>query len=217
MTDLAPSAWRVVPYMHGHGPLMVIIDPPRIFLRADQVERLSGITSWGETLFDSGWQVIDDVEYYELETAVARCEAADTPQAAEFVVWLRGQIDLLLDDEAIDQAHQLPSFIGSYQVHSAARMLSEEPGIRMTRQTLFAHMHALGWLDRVDDVWTITSLARRNGWLTVREVSIPAPGKARARAYPQTYITPAGLAELRTTLQPAPAPPTTPGTTPALF
>lgn len=196
---------KLIPRWEKHGDLWIFTQDGTVYVRADQLEQLAGITPWstGETLIEDHWPtMIDGHPFYELDTAVARCEAEETALAAEFLTWLREQLELLLTDEALDQAQRIPSHFGSYSVNRAAKILDRDPAIRIGMHGLFAHMQLQGWITRaeVDSDWTITPLAHRHGWLTLRNVIIPAATKVRRRTYPQVYVTPAGLDELRTTL-----------------
>lgn len=211
VTELARVRAKVIHRMPGAGDLWVFVEGGAMLLRADQVEALAGIPSWsaGESLFDADeWVTIEGHPCYPVESAVARCEAAATPAATAFLEWL-ADVLARLDDDALDQAQRLPGFIGSHPVDVAARMLSADLHIGVGRNGLFAFMHEAGWLNRGESDWEVTHVARRNGWLTVRRVTVPGRG---GHLYPQTYVTPLGLAELRRLLvdahhQDAPDPP----------
>ena len=195
MVDLARARTKLIHRMPGEGDLWVYVDAGGLFLRADQVEALAGIPPWsgGELLVDvDEWTILDGHACYPVETAIARCEAAGGARAGGFLAWLRDTL-ATLDDETVDQAQILPGFIGSHPVDKAARLLSEDPEISVGPRGLFEFMHDRGWLSRGPKDWEITHVARRNGWLTVRNV--PVPGRGR-RPYPQTYVTPVGLTEL---------------------
>lgn len=204
---------------HGHGDLTIVTRGGRVYLRADQVEQLAGIPPWagGESLLGDTFPLeLEGNPYYDVDEAIARCETADTSTAAAFLTWLNDSLEQLLTDEVLDLAQGIPGFIGSYPVRVAARILDQDPAISIGQNSLFTLMHLHGWIERDQhDDWTITLTARRNGWLTIRDVTIPAQTKTHRRAYPQIYITPAGLTELATILhglhQPipdAPPPPT---------
>lgn len=198
VTELSRVRTKLIHRMPARGDLWVFVDAGAMYLRADQVETLAGIPPWsgGELLIDlDEWATVDGHACYPVEVAIARCESAATPSAAAFLDWLRVVLEQV-DDDALDQAQVIPGFIGSYPVGVAARRLSEDPEISIGRRGLFAFMHDAGWLTRggADADWRVTHLARRNGWLTTRDV--PVRGRA-SRSYPQTYITPAGLAELQ--------------------
>lgn len=201
VAELARTA-TLIPQWHGHGPLRIEIRDDVVYLRADQVEQLAGIRPWstGETLIDDHWPTFGGHPFYELDVAIARCEAADTALAAEFLTWLTDQLRELLTDDTLVDAQQPHTFLDSYSVRRAATILDGDPAVSIGQNTLFAHMHSLGWIERSTGDWTITPSARRNGWLTIRDVVIPAATKQRTRPYPQVYVTPAGLAELRRTL-----------------
>lgn len=219
VAELAPTH-KLIPRWHGHGDLTIVLIDTRVFVRADQVEHLAGIPpcSGGETLLGDTWPLeLDGFPYYDLDEAIARCEAADTAAAAEFLGWLNTTIAELLDDEVLDLAQRAPGFIGSHPVRVAAQLLNADPAISIGQNSLFAHMHAQGWIDRTTGDWTMTSLARRNGWLTTREVRIPAANREHRRTYPQIYVTPAGLAELRATLYALNPAPVAQPPQPALF
>lgn len=199
----------LIPRWPGHGDLTIVIRDEHVYLRADQVERLAGIPPWahGETLLGDTWPLeLDGRPYYQLEDAVARCEAEATDAAAAFLAWLDEQLEQLLTDEVLDDAQRIPSVIGSHPVRVAARILDADPAVSIGQISLFAHLAVEGWIDRdpqvapQDQDWRITPLARRHGWLTIRNVLIPAANRERRRTYEQIYVTPAGLAELRRTL-----------------
>jgi hypothetical protein len=200
---------KLIPRWFGHGDLTLVVDGDQVYARADQVEKLAGIPPWstGETLLGDTWPLeIDGYPYYHLDDAIVRAEAVATPEATDFLRWLREQLPLILADEVLDIAQRIPPFIGSYPVSTAARLLSEDPAVVIGQNGLFAHMCQLGWIVRAITVtpdapdWHITDTARRNGWLTVRDVIVPAANRARRRVYPQIYVTPAGLTELARTL-----------------
>ncbi|WP_439593988.1 phage antirepressor KilAC domain-containing protein [Microbacterium sp.] len=217
MVELAPTR-QLIPRWLGHGNLHILVERDRVFVRADQVEQLAGIPPWGrgEQLLDDDWFEHAGNPYYPLEDAVSRCEFEGTATAAAFLEWLSDTVDELLIDEVLDQAQHIPGFIGSHPVRRAAELLDADPAISIGRTSLFAHMHHIGWIDREAGDWQMTTLARRNGWLTLRDVTIPAANRQRRRTYPQIYVTPAGLAELRRTLHAlnthAPVPATTQAT-----
>lgn len=210
---------KLIPRWPGHGDLTIVTRDGRVYLRADQVEQLAGIPPWasGESLLGETWPLeLDGNPYYDVDDAIARCETADTSMAAAFLTWLGDTLDQLLADDVLDLAQGIPGFIGSYPVRVAARILDDDPAISIGQNTLFAHMHHLGWIERTPTGdWTLTPTSRRNGWLTIRDITVPAATKAHRRAYPQVYVTPAGLTELATTLHAlsrpvpdTPAPPT---------
>lgn len=219
MAELARHA-TLIPHWPGHGDLRIEIRDDVVYLRADQVEHLAGITPWstGETLIEAHWPAtFDGQPYYELDVVTARCEAAGTTLATEFHTWLTGQLLELLTDDTLDRAHRTVGFIESHTVRRAATILDADPAVSIGQTTLFAHMHGLGWIERRTGDWTITTSARRNGWLTTRDVLIPAATKSRQRPYTQIYVTPDGLAELRRTLHALNEPAPTPSAHPPLF
>jgi hypothetical protein len=216
----------LIPRWLGHGDLHVAVRAGHVYLRAEDVERLAGIPPWahGETLLGDAWPLeIDGYPYYELEDAIARCESEATETAATFLQWLDTTLAQLLTDEALDLAAPTPGFIGSHPVRVAAQILDSDPAIRIGQNSLFAHMADQGWITRAQAdnpawrEWQITPTARRRGVLTIRNVAIPSPGMKRRRTYPQIYITPAGMDELRRTLHALNPKPTLAGTHPTLF
>lgn len=210
----------LIPRWPGHGDLTVLVARDLVYLRADQVERLAGIPPWsgGEALIPGDWYLHNDREYYPLDDAIARCESDTSTAAAEFLSWLRPTLEELLTDEVLDLAHRIPGFIGSYTVRRAAEILNTDPAITIGQNTLFAHLNATGWTERTPNGdWTMTSLARRNGWLTHRDVTVPAATKTGKRPYGQLYVTPAGLTELRRCLHAIGRDPTGRRSHPTLF
>lgn len=209
MTAVAEVTRKLIPRWLGHGDLTIVVDGDHVYARADQVEQLAGIPPWstGETLLGDTWPLeLDGYPYYHLDDAIVRVESMHSSQAAEFLTWLRETLPVLLSDQVLDVAQRVPDFIGSHPVALAARLLSDDPAVRIGQQGLFAHMHELGWIVRAYSEnpdwpeWHIATPARRNGWLAVRNVTIPAANRARRRTYPQIYVTPAGLTELARTL-----------------
>lgn len=195
VAELARTRTKLIHRMPGRGDLWIFVDGGAMLVRTDQLEALAGIPPWSgdEVLFaEDAWTTVDGHVCTPLEHAIARCESAASSTAAEFLAWLGGVLGEV-DDDVLDKAQSLPGFIGSHPVQNAARQLSEDPALTIGRDGLFAFMHAQGWLSRGGDTWEVTHLARRNGWLTVRQVPI---GRGR-RTYPQTYVTPEGLALLR--------------------
>jgi hypothetical protein len=201
VAELARTA-TLIPRWPFHGDLHIEIRDDRIYLAVVDVEALAGIPPWahGETLIGEDWTELGGQPYYLLHDAVARCEAEETTRAGEFLTWLDVTLRELLADDVLDQAQHVPGFFGSYPVRRAAELLRNDPAISIGQNTLFAHMAHQGWIERPTGDWTITTHAHRNGWLTIRDVTIPAATKDRRRSYPQIYITPEGLDELRRTL-----------------
>lgn len=189
----------------GRGDLTIVLKDGGIYLHAAQFEALAGIPPWaqGETLLGDDWPLeLDGHPYYRLDDAIARAEAQETAQSAAFLAWLTKTMDELLTEEALEHAHTLPSFMGSYPVRRAAEILSRDPGIDIGMHGLFEHMRLQGWIERDDPHtdWRITTTGRLVDWLTIRDVLVPAPTKVGRRSYPQIYVTPGGLAQLRRTL-----------------
>ncbi|MCC2031803.1 phage antirepressor KilAC domain-containing protein [Microbacterium allomyrinae] len=208
VAELAPTR-KLIHRWARQGDLYIATVGDRVYARADQVERLAEISPWsgGETLFGDTWPlVLEGFPYYDLDDAIARCESAGTPRAAAFLEWLTDTLAPMLTDEVLDLAQRVPSFIGSHPVNIAARLLSEDPAVQIGRAGLFAHMHQLGWILRTvgkaaqHSDWHIAQAARRAGWLTVRDVTIPATNREHRRTYSQIHVTPAGLTELARTL-----------------
>lgn len=195
MTELARTRTKLIHRMPTRGDLWIYVEAGAMLVRTDQLEALAGIPPWSgdEVLFaEDAWTTVDGHVCTPLEHAIARCEADASSTSAEFLGWLEGVLKQV-DDDVLDQAQSLPGFIGSHPVQIAARRLSEDPALTIGRDGLFAFMHAEGWIERGGDAWQVTHLARRNGWLTVRQVPV---GRGR-RTYAQTYVTPEGLAVLR--------------------
>lgn len=209
----------LIPQWFGHGPLTIKVAADAVYLRADQVEQLAGIPPWahGEQLLDADWHMFDGHPYYELNHAIARCESEATDQAAEFLCWLDAQLAELLVDEVLDNAQKVPGFIGSHSVGKAAEILDRDPQISIGRGRLFRHLEVLGWVVR-DSNGTLhpTDRARRSGWVTIRNVPLEL-GRRQSRTYPQIYITPDGLTELRRSLHALNQTPAEPAPQPALF
>lgn len=158
----------------------------------------------------------DLLEHYTLADAVAVLQHNPTHQTGELLAWMREQIPAALADEVIDHAVGLESFCTAYTAQQAAMILDRDPAIAIGRTRLFGHLEQIGWARR-DEAghWTPTSAARQHHRLTIRTVTIQA-GTRSAAPYPQLYITPDGLNELRHSLHalhtdtpatpPAPAP-----------
>lgn len=208
MTDMAVlnPTHRLIPRWEGHGNLTVHVVDGHVYLRADQVEQLAGIPPWtgGETLVDEEWFEVDGHPCYSVEDAVARCEAHATDTAAAFLAWLDTTLEGLLADDVLELAHKPVGFTTSYTVSRAAKVLSRDPAIEIGMHGLFDHMRAQGWIHR-DHPHSDWQLSKGTGpvmagWLTIREVLVPAAGKIRRRMYSQIYITPHGLEQLRRTL-----------------
>lgn len=200
MVDAAPrNVVKIIARWPHRGDLYIAIERDTVYYRADQFEHLAGLPAWstGDTLIDEQWPlIIDGHEYYRDSVAIARAEAADTDTAAAFLAWLQTEIPELLADDTIALAAGLRGFLDAHTVTAAARILDRDPAISIGRDTLFAHMQIEGWVVRDEDNrWAPTALARKQGWLTIRRVAI-APG----HTYPQVYVTPSGLLELRRTL-----------------
>lgn len=140
------------------------------------------------------------LEHYTLADAVAVLEHNPTHLTGELLEWMREQIPLAVADDVIDSAVGLEGFCSAYTVQQAAMILDRDPAVAIGRTRLFAHLERIGWARRgIAQHWEPTSLARRHHWLTIRTVSI-RPGTKATTPYPQLYITPAGLDELRRTL-----------------
>lgn len=203
MTVVAERARvRFIPRMPHRGDLVVLVDGDQVLLRAADVEHLAGLPPWsgGETLIDEHWIVIDDHEYYDHDTAIARAQAAGTPAATDFLTWLEPTLEQLLTDDVLTAATPTTSFLAAHSVRTAARLLSDTPGIDIGQQGLFHLMHELGWTTRTGADWEITPTAHRAGWLTTRTVPVPAATRTRSRPYPQIHVTADGIDQLRTAL-----------------
>lgn len=205
---------KLRPRWHGHGNLLIVVDGAYTYLRAEDVEHLAGIPTWGEgdTVLGDEWPLdLDGMHFYLLADALRRCEQHGTRGAADFTTWL---LDFLagVDDAVLELAHQPVPFTEALTVTQAARQLSADLGITLGRDQLFAHLDAFDWIGRnsPEHDWVIDPTAHRLDLLTLRTVIVPAPNRDRRRAYPQVHVTPRGLAELARRLTPTPTPPPTP-------
>ncbi|NHI16833.1 phage antirepressor KilAC domain-containing protein [Microbacterium excoecariae] len=191
---------KLIPRWPGHGDLHVLVDGPYVYLDAADVERLAGIPAWedGDTILADEWpHTIDGTPHYRLDAALAKVQRhADVDTAAAFVTWLDETMPDLIDPRTVKAARRDAPLPEAITVAHAARELTAA-GLRLGRTGLFRYLAELGWLERAGDHWSLTDLSRAAGWATVRRIKHPAPGKGRHAAYDQTYITPAGMTELR--------------------
>lgn len=200
----APIYRRLFPRWPHHGNLEIRVDVTdgRTWLRADQVEQLACIPPWstGDTLLgDEYLASIDGADFYDIDSAVAKCSHHGTALAAEFADWIRTFI-ANVDDVVLEHAHKTVAFTEALTVAQAARALDDDPAISMGRDRLFAHLEQLGWIERASAAhdWIITHTPHQHDWLTLRSVNVP-DGRD-SRRYLQIHVTRAGLDELRRTL-----------------
>jgi hypothetical protein len=210
----------LIPRWTGHGDLTIKVNSrDTVYLRADQVEALAALTAWstGEQLFDADWHLIEEQPYYTLDMAIARCELDGADAAAAFLSWLDEQLQTLLVDDVVDQGARVPSFIGSHPVAKAAEILDRDPQISIGQKRLFRHLEHLAWIQRgtAAEPWQPTQYALRNGWVTIRNVPLEV-GRTTSM-YPQVYVTPTGMTELRVALRALNAPTEPPTDHPTLF
>ncbi|WP_309129453.1 phage antirepressor KilAC domain-containing protein [Microbacterium sp.] len=189
---------------HGDLRILVDVDTLEVFLVADDLHALAEFDDTTElhptirpTVTWSKRPGSELLEHYTLADAVAVLEHNPTYQTAELLAWLREQLPDVLRDEVLDHAIGLEGFCTAFTVQQAATILDRDPALSIGRTRLFEQLERIGWARRDDVVthWRPTSLAIRHHWLTIREVTVRA-GKT-ATPYPQLYITPDGLAELR--------------------
>lgn len=200
---LIPLRWAM------HGDLRILVDELDVFVSADDLLDLAELI--GPRAYDVHPTLRPDVTWskspgepllhlFPLADALAVLDHAPTHQTLELREWLREQLPLVLRDEVIDRAIGLEGFLDAYTVSQAALILDRDPGISIGQRSLFQHLEHIGWADRdLVGHWRPTRHATRHGYLTIREVLIRPRVRAIA-AYPQIYVTPAGLAELRHTL-----------------
>lgn len=191
-----------------HGDLRILVDELDVFTAADDLYTLAEYEdlehhphptllphiTWAKNAGDPLLQM------YTLADAISVLEHQPTHQTAEMLAWLRMQLPLVLRDEVIDAAIGLEDFLESFTVSQAARILDADPAVSIGQKSLFRHLEHIGWAER-DLVlqWHPTRTATRGRYLTIRDVLI-RHGKHHTTAYPQIYVTDAGLAELRRTL-----------------
>ncbi|WP_345750082.1 phage antirepressor KilAC domain-containing protein [Microbacterium rhizophilus] len=189
----------------GHGDLTIMVDGAYTYLRADDVERLADVPAWGagETVLGEAWpEELDGIPFYPVDAAITKVnEHAGKETARQFLAWLDSALPGLLDPESLARARRDVGFMNSLTVRQAARTLDRDPAITIGQNTLFAHLEREGWITRGDDCWQPTVMARANGWVTIRRMKHPAPGRDRHASYEQVYITPVGMTQLRTTLR----------------
>ncbi|MEJ1087025.1 phage antirepressor KilAC domain-containing protein [Microbacterium sp. Mu-80] len=206
-----------------HGDLRILTDAGDVFVAATDLHALAEFDTTGHPAILCStvrWAKNPDadvVEYYTLADAVALLEAASTQQAADLLEWMLVEIPEVLTLQEHDRATRMESFLTAFTVQQAAAILDRDPAVSVGRRALFEHLELIGWAARgLNGVWLPMPAAIRDDWVTVRRVTVRA-GK-NSHPYPQLYITPAGLAELRRTLHAlhpdAPATPPTPETLP---
>lgn len=193
---------HLVARMPGRGNLRITIDGAYTYLNVGDFEHLvlGGLVDG------------DDRGLVTLPSALDWARAQGTERAMEFVLWVQ---DFLagVDDEVLEQAHRMPSFLDAVTVRKAAALLDADPAISIGQTTLFEHMASIGWIERTgaDAAWQLTPLARRFDWLTTRNVIV------RRKHYRQVYVTPRGLAALQISLHGIAGPPAEPAPHPTLF
>jgi hypothetical protein len=207
-----------------HGDLRVLVDDLEVFISADDLYALAELEAEGDV--HPHPQLTPDVTWsknpgdpllhmYTLTDAIAVLEHTPTHQTGELLEWMRISLPLHIREEAIDAAIGLESFLDAYTVSQAARILDGDPAVSIGQKSLFKHLDYIGWATRdLAGQWHPNRVATRAGFLTIRDVLI-RHGKHQVSAYPQIYVTAAGLAELRRTLHalwsapPGPAEPET--------
>lgn len=193
---------HLVARMPNRGNLRITIDGAYTYLNIGDVEHLvaGGIVDG------------DDRGVATLPDAIGWARAQRTERATEFVTWLE-EFLASVDEEVLENAHRIPSFVDAVTVRKAAALLDADPVISIGQTTLFEHMARIGWIERTgaDAAWRITPLARRFDWLTTRTVIV------RRKHYRQVYVTPRGLAALQISLHGIAGPPAEPAPHPTLF
>lgn len=202
---LIPLRW------HHHGDLRILVDETAVhdvFVSAADLRTLAEYeedadyphptlrphVTWAKR---PGAELL---EFYPLADALAVIDHAPTHVTGDMVEWLREQLPLVLRDEVIDATIGLEDFLTSYTVAQAARILDADPAVSIGQRSLFEHLSHIGWAQRdLVGHWMPTRHATRQGLLTIRAIVI-RPRTKQAAPYPQLYVTPAGLAELRRTL-----------------
>ncbi len=188
--------------MPNRGNLRITIDGAYTYVNVGDLEAL--VT---EALVDG-----DDRGMTTLPAALDWARSQGTDRAAEFVEWVQAFL-AGVDDDVLEQAHRIPSFVDAVPVRKAAQLLDADPAISIGQTTLFEHMAYIGWIDRTgaDAAWQLTPLARHFDWLTTRTVVV------RRKHYRQVYVTPRGLAALQLSLHGLSSRPPEPVPHPTLF
>lgn len=201
-----------------HGDLRIVINDGDVLASADDILALAELD--GDTIAEGDphpalsvhptirptdtWARRTDgalIAMYRLADAVAVLEHTPTHQTHELLAWMRDQLPLVMADDVLDRAVRLETFLHAWTVGQAAHILDRDPSVSIGRTSLFRHLEHIGWVHRgiSGGHWEPTSTATRDGLLTIRDVLI----RHRTRiteAYPQIYVTPAGLDQLRRTL-----------------
>ncbi|WP_295792047.1 phage antirepressor KilAC domain-containing protein [uncultured Microbacterium sp.] len=193
---------HLIARMPGHGDVHLTIDGAYTYIQLADLERIV----LGETDGDP------DRGLATLDAALDWARAQHTTTGNALAEWLPTFL-ATVDDEVLEQAHRMPSFIDAVPVRKAAAMLDADPAISIGQTTLFEHMASIGWIKRTgaDAAWQLTATARRFDWLTTRTVIV------RRKHYRQVYVTARGLEALHISLRGMGAPPAEPAPQPTLF
>lgn len=144
----------------------------------------------------------DEVFLWRRDEAMAAAVAlAADPQLGEDVaVWIEEQYVIAYEDfqETLDRLMPIKhgtADSSEVEVLAAARALTRELSVDITRPYLFRQMELLGWIERDTEQlqhgrWRVTVEARPAGMVISRMVKIPGG------TYEQVWITQAGLAAL---------------------
>lgn len=210
--DLTGGTVTPVRWPH-HGDLRVVVVDDEVYVAVADLTALAGIDLDPVWPVQVAWAKNPDatiVLLYMLRDAARVLEDAGTEQAACLGEWMLSTVPEVLTAQEEDYATRLESFRTGHTVQQAAGILDRDPAVSIGRQSLFEHLQLIGWAERaLDGTWQPTAAAIADHVVTIRMVTVRA-GKTVA-PYPQLYITPAGLTELRRTLRALhPDAPTTP-------
>lgn len=203
--DRTGGAMTPVRWPH-HGDLRVIVTDGDVFVAVDDVHALADLDMAGvlpASVPSMSWAKAPGAELvtlYGLSDAAELLEYVATDRAAELLTWMLATIPEILTAQDQDRAGRLESFLTAYTVQQAAAILDRDPAVSIGRQSLFDHLELIGWAARgLNGTWQPTPAALRDRHVAVRMVTVRT-GK-QTTPYPQLYVTPAGLAELRRSLR----------------
>lgn len=132
------------------------------------------------------------------------------PRVVSFLAWLDERMRDLEDSDlarrvqhdsrrydvdGVGQPRKVPEF---FSMLGAARILSRDSAISITRTGLFRYLETIGWIRRDGNVWAITDDIPARGLLAVQQVSVP--NFSTTSPYEQVIVSVAGLRELRVLL-----------------
>lgn len=144
---------------------------------------------------------LDGIQDEFVTLAAARALAENNPSylTPDFLTWLDERVDeirTLTVEALVDAATPTPEaardLTRTWSVRLAAKTLSRDPALNLGQNSLFTAMQGLGWIARVDGIWTPDAGVVKRGLLLQQAERI----RGHKELYPRIRITVDGMQEL---------------------